>query len=389
MHDSVRHLYVHIPFCPTKCNYCAFETHIGSLRLVPDYVEALGRELELTAGDGSAGPLETVYFGGGTPSMLTPAQLRTIMARIESLIGVKPCAEVTLEAYPGTTDERRLGEYRGLGVTRISFGVESFDPVVLGAIGRTHSPEQARQAIRSARMAGIDHIALDLIYGLPGQSEASWKGTLDTALSQDVDHLSLYPLAVEPRTVFARTQREGGLLLPPDEVVVEMYEAACRLLEGAGFEHYEVANWARPGHRCRHNLAYWYNREFFGVGVGAHAYVAPYRTENVRGTRRYIQAILTGNSPIASRERISPDIALAETAMLRLRLLSDGLDMKEISKSFGVDFAGQHRDVISELGDLGLIEVKGRVLRLPESAVPVANEVWERFIRLPPRTLTP
>jgi oxygen-independent coproporphyrinogen-3 oxidase len=384
MIDSVRHLYIHIPFCPSKCGYCAFETHVGSLRLVPQYLAALARELEndVARCDRARVPLRTVYFGGGTPSMLTAEQIEAVIADVQGLIGIDQDAEITVECHPSTVDRSRLTGYRSAGVTRVSFGVESLDGAELGAVGRAYAPEQALHAIDQARQAGLTDIAADLIYGLPGQTLGSWESTLNAAVAADLDHLSLYPLAIEPRTVFARRQRENRLSLPRDETVVDMYALACHVLAGAGLEHYEVASWARPGHRCRHNLAYWQNREFFGVGVGAHAYLKPERTENIRGTARYARAIASGGSVIAHREPMERDIELAETIMLRLRLLVDGVDMVEVGNRFDCDLQSMYARDLADLQQRDLLHISGNVIRIPESAVPLANEVWQIFVGL-------
>jgi|SRR5947209_10025430 len=384
MRNPIEHLYIHVPFCPSKCSYCAFETHIGSLKLVPAYLDALENELARVHVRHLSGNMRTVYFGGGTPSMLDPADVARLLATVDALFGISSGAEITLESHPATVDGDRLRGFRDAGITRISFGGESLNAGELSVIGRLHSPGRVVESVETCRWVGIPAVALDLMYGLPSQTPSSWETTLHAAVDAGSDHLSLYPLSIEPRTVFARRMREGMLDLPSDETVVEMYRRACALLRGEGFEHYEVANWARPGRRCLHSLAYWHNQQFFGVGVGAHAYMHPWRTENLSGTQRYIRCLRSGTSPVTHAEPIEAETEVTESIMLRLRLLSDGLDMDVLESQFNLDVRDVYARDLADLHRLGLVEVTGSTLRLSESAVPVANEIWQRFMR-PPR----
>jgi oxygen-independent coproporphyrinogen III oxidase len=349
---------------------------------VPAYLEAVGLELNRVASLGRAAPLQTVYFGGGTPSMLEVEQVRAVLRLIDRLFGIEEGAEITFEAHPATVGEVKLRELRAAGVSRISFGGESLDDAVLTGVGRTHNAADVLESIASARKAAFESVALDLMYGLPIQTHESWRATLENAISSGVDHLSLYPLSVEPDTVFDQRRRHGGLDVPADDTVVAMYCAACEVLNGAGFEHYEVANWARPGSRCRHNLAYWHNLEFFGVGVGAHGYIRPLRTENLRRARHYIDCLRAGGSPVAQAELVDETSRLNEAIMLGFRLLSDGLDLESTRQAYGCDVLSEFQDELAELQDADLVRVRGNRLILNEWAVPVANEIWSRFVRV-------
>jgi oxygen-independent coproporphyrinogen-3 oxidase len=231
-----------------------------------------------------------------------------------------------------------------------------------------------------ARRAGFSNVNLDLMYGLPGQTAASWERTVQALLDIAPDHVSLYPLAIEPKTVFARRWREHALQLPPDEAVAEMYHLACRVLTGAGYAHYEVSNWARPGYECRHNLACWRNQEYYGLGVGAHAYLRPYRTENLRQTRRYIEAIEQGETPVSHRELVGGRDELAETVMLGLRLLREGVNTGDVKSRFGEEAGRRLRATAHELQSRGLVQIDQDRVRLSEAAVPVANEIWQHFL---------
>lgn len=391
MLDRIRHLYVHIPFCPAKCPYCAFVTHIGSLKLVEPYLEAVIQELSWVATTRDGGPLETVYFGGGTPGLLTADQLERLIAAIDRIFGLESDAEISFEAHPETARLERLRGWKRAGVTRLSFGVESMQEKDLVAIGRTHTANDVRQAVARARDAGFSNINLDLMYGLPGQDEGSWAASLDAVLALRPQHLSLYPLSIEPRTTFARRRREGHLELPADESVVRMYQHARDTLEAAGFVHYEVANWSLPKFAAKHNLAYWRNREYYGVGVGAHGYLKPYRTENERRLTRYLEIVARGEIPVTHREVIGPDDELAESVMLGLRLLREGLDLGQLLRRFGRDLAAERASDIERLTAAELVHVRGDRLYLSEAAVPVANEVWALLLPAiaPPATRRP
>jgi oxygen-independent coproporphyrinogen-3 oxidase len=374
MDSSVRHFYCHIPFCPAKCAYCAFVTHIGSMALVPRYLDALEREFELLADSRAGGPLITVYFGGGTPSMLEPADIGRLLAALDRRFHIVDGAEVTLEAHPSTVDRAKLAGFREAGITRLSMGGESLQRGELAALGRSYAPERSQEVMRWAHAVGFASVALDLMYGLPGQTLQSWRSTLKSALSFGADHLSLYPLSIEPRTIFARRRREGRLIVPEDGIVADMYSLACDLLAEAGFEHYEIANWATPGHQCRHNLAYWQNAEFFGAGVGAHGYLHPARYQNVHRTRPYIDTVLAGGSPVAAAETIDAETYAAETRMLRLRLLREGLDLAYLAGDPGSGQAAGRREAVDRLADAGLVRLEGDRLLLCEEKALLAHE---------------
>lgn len=380
MESAVRHLYIHIPFCPSKCEYCAFVTHVGSLKLAVPYVDAVCREAEMRRRERRGGPLSTVYLGGGTPSMLAPAQIEQLLRVVRALFGWEKGAEITMECHPTTVSEERLRGYRDAGVTRVSFGAESMRPGELAGLGRHHTARDVRRAVRLARSAGMTSVALDLMYGIPLQTERSWRRTLADAVECGVDHLSLYPLQLEPRTVFARRARRGELALPADESMVGMYEIACRFLRESGFDHYEVSSWARHGHRCLHNLAYWRNAEYYGLGAGAHSYLDPHRTENVPNTGRYIRQVLAGGDPTVGREQISREARVGETMVLGLRLLLEGPDLVRVEGDLGRSPLEAFAAEIAEMTGSGLLRMAPGRLTLAERAVPIANEVWERFL---------
>lgn len=312
--------------------------------------------------------------------MLNPRQLERLLNGVDSIFGIAAGAEISLEAHPDTVEPAKLLSFHEAGVTRISFGGESLRPAELAHLGRSHGAGRVLEAVREARQAGFDDVNVDFMYGVPGQTAHSWETTLHDILLAAPDHLSLYPLSIEPRTVFSRLRDRHQLELPDDDAVVGMYSTACDFLTAAGYEHYEIANWARAGHRSRHNLAYWRNVDFFAIGVGAHGYVRPSRYENIPQTARYIETVLAGRSARRNEIEIDADLECSETIMLRLRLLRDGLDTREILERYGIDVLERFRAEIDLLTASNLMRLVDGTLYLEETAVPVANEIWSRFV---------
>ncbi len=316
------HLYVHVPFCRHKCGYCDFNAYAGMDRLMPAYQQALEDELERARRRLPFAPLRTVYFGGGTPSLL-PAELSArMLAHVRATFEIEPDAEVTLEANPASTDAEKLSSWRQGGVNRLSLGVQGFDPRALGVLERRSDGRQAESAFRSAREAGFDNISLDLIYAVPLQRQDSWLRTVQRAIGLAPDHLSCYCLGFEEGTLLHRRRRRGLVTeVEPDEAH-EQLEGADSLLRAAGFERYEVSSWALPGRRSTHNSAYWACRPVYGAGAGAHSYAATdaaaWRWWNVARPRDYIAAVEAGREE-AGREELGPQQAAAERLMLGLR----------------------------------------------------------------------
>jgi oxygen-independent coproporphyrinogen-3 oxidase len=317
-----RHLYVHVPFCRHKCGYCDFNAYAGMDRLMPDYQAALERELENARASLPFGSLRTVYFGGGTPSLL-PAELAArMLAHVRSVFEVEPDAEVTLEANPASTDPERLAAWREGGVNRLSLGVQGFDRRALAVLERRTDGAQAERAYRQAREAGFADVSLDLIFGVPFQALDAWGETVERAAELAPEHLSVYCLTFEEGTLLTR-RRQRGLLPDVDaDVQWEQMDLAGRLLGAAGYERYEVSSWARPGHRSRHNTAYWECRPVYGAGAGAHSYATDgeraWRWWNVARPRDYIAAAAAGRVELDGEE-LPPERAAAERVMLGLR----------------------------------------------------------------------
>jgi putative oxygen-independent coproporphyrinogen III oxidase len=313
-------LYVHVPFCLTRCGYCDFNAYAGLDGLKPRYVEALCREASLAAPEWPE-RFVSVFLGGGTPTSLEPRHLAELLAHLQETFDLDDGAEITIEANPDTVDEPRLRTLHDAGYRRLSIGAQSFDPSVLTALERIHQPESVRRAFRAARAAGYDDLNLDLIYGANGESIASWRRTLEETIALAPEHVSAYALTIEPATRLGRKVAAAEITAPDPDTQADMFELACELLGSAGYLHYEVSNWARPGFECRHNLGYWERRPYVGLGAGAHSYRDDVRWWNVRPPDAYIDAIGRGELPIGGSESLDPSDAYLEEVFLKLRIL--------------------------------------------------------------------
>jgi putative oxygen-independent coproporphyrinogen III oxidase len=356
-------LYVHVPFCLTRCGYCDFNTYAGLDHLAGRYVEALRREAEMWAPDRERESLVSTFVGGGTPTTLPAATLVNLLDDLRKSFSVEADAEVTVEANPDTVDEAYLTAIRDGGVTRLSMGVQSFDPQVLEALERVHSPESARRAFDAARVAGFDDVNVDLIYGADGESLDSWHRTLEQVVELAPEHVSAYALTIEPATALGR--RVGaGITPPPDpDRQADMYEMACESLGGAGYEHYEVSNWARPGHRCRHNMGYWEGRPYLGLGAGAHSYRDGVRWWNVRPPQQYMSMVAAGDRPLGGEERLSDEERRIERLLLGLRT-ADGVPSAWVDERRADEFVAH-----------GLATRRGARVALTDSGLLLANEL--------------
>jgi putative oxygen-independent coproporphyrinogen III oxidase len=323
-------IYVHVPFCSTRCGYCDFNTYtaaelgagaaVVSPRSYPDLAIAEIGFARRVLADADV-PVSTVFFGGGTPTLLPPAAFGAILRAIDAEFGLAPGAEVTTEANPESVDEASLSELRAQGLTRISFGMQSAVPAVLAILDRVHRPGRPAQCAAWARAAGFEHVSLDLIYGTPGESDADWRRSLDAAVAAGPDHVSAYALTVEPGTRLAARVRRGELAAPDDDVLADRYVAADDVLTAAGYGWYEISNWAASERsRCAHNLLYWTDGDWWGVGPGAHSHVGGTRWWNVRHPAAYGTRIAAGNSPGQAREVLSEAERQLERVMLLIRL---------------------------------------------------------------------
>ncbi|HEX8733182.1 MAG TPA: radical SAM family heme chaperone HemW [Ktedonobacterales bacterium] len=389
-------LYLHIPFCHAKCHYCDFNSYAGMLGLREEYVAALVDEIALAgrrASDAQGRPrrCRTIFFGGGTPSLLTPEQVGAILAAAREAFAVDADAEVTLEANPGALEYERLDAVRAAGVNRLSMGAQSFDAGLLRWMGRIHSPDEIVTAFGAARTAGFTNINLDFIFALPGQSQAVWEATLERAVALGPDHLSLYNLIVEEGTPLYGWVRRGKVREVDEDTAADMYEFAERRLAAAGYEHYEISNWARPGHACQHNLTYWRNLAWIGLGAGGASFYDHRRFTNARPIRDYIArvraSLAQGETPpdappagaVIEEETISRDLEMAETAILGLRL-TRGLSLASFAERYGADFWPTFEARLSDIRALDLLEEVDGWVRLTERGRMVGNEVFARLL---------
>jgi oxygen-independent coproporphyrinogen-3 oxidase len=347
-------VYLHVPFCRVRCGYCDFNTYTsGELRGArqDEYADTLLQEVALAERVlGAAGPLRpasTVFFGGGTPTLLPPGDLARMLAGVRSTFGIREDAEVTVEANPDTVTDAVAAELAASGVTRLSIGMQSAVPHVLAALDRTHDPLNVATAVDAARGAGLD-VSLDLIYGAPGESLADWRRSLESAIALAPDHVSAYALIIEDGTKLARQIRRGEVPAPDDDLQADMYELADELLAGGGYDWYEVSNWATdPAHRSRHNLAYWQGHDWWGFGPGAHSHVGGVRFWNVKHPAAYAQRLAMGESPAAGRERPDAEARALESVLLRTRI-REGMPIAEL--------LGEGRHAVASLIADGLID---------------------------------
>jgi len=362
-------LYVHLPFCRRKCRYCSFVSYEGRPADIPAYVSALAAEIGRCAGGEN---VSSIYLGGGTPSLLTAEQIGGILATARSCFAVSPAAEISIEVNPGTVDAAFLSGIRKLGVNRLSLGVQSLKDDELKLLGRIHSAAQAKETFSLARQTGFDNVNLDFIYGLPGQSLQDWRDTLEKALALAPEHLSIYALSLEPDApLWQDIEAKRVATIDPD-LAADQYELAEDLLAASGYRHYEISNWARPGFECRHNLVYWQNKPYLGVGVAAHSSRDGRRYANTSSLDDYLSAFSSGVLPERPLdEAISPGLHEAETVILGLRLDS-GVSNDDISD--------RRRQIVIEMTDLGLMESSGGRIRLTRRGRLLSNEVFWRFL---------
>jgi oxygen-independent coproporphyrinogen-3 oxidase len=374
-------IYVHIPFCIQKCGYCDFNAYLYRHDAAQTYLTALRREIEHTATEqlwmGYSVP--SVYFGGGTPSTLAPADLTSLLSLIRDSFPVPADAEITLEADPGTIDLAGFEVLRAGGFNRISIGVQAFDDGLLHRLDRLHSAADARCVLVWARRAGFMDLNLDLMFGLPGQSLPAWERSLHEAIAFTPTHISVYGLTIEERTPFYRRQQRGQLALPDEEAQVAMFERADQVLTAAGYMHYEISNYAMPGWRSRHNLHYWQHGEYLGFGAGAHAYLHGYRRENERLPGRYIRAIVAGGSAAGVPELIDRTRRLHEGLMVGLRL-HQGIDLEAFARAYGIHLAAAYAKPIDELLESGHLQLSDGRLRLTDRGRLVTDAVLARLV---------
>jgi oxygen-independent coproporphyrinogen-3 oxidase len=414
-------IYIHIPFCRSRCSYCDFATGMYESALAARYVEAVAREIREWNEVPNAAAVDTIYFGGGTPSLLSSAQVEQILLAVRDRFNVLGGAEVTMEINPGTTTVQSpkskvqgpgsqvpgskfqvrsskyktqnrqddvleesapdtLSAYRRLGVNRASFGAQTFADEQLRRLGRTHSAEDIRQTFRHLRAAGFENISFDLIAGLPGQTLSNWDSNLDEGLSLRPEHLSLYLLDLHEGTPLADQIRRGLQPAPDDDLAAEMFRLMVDKVCAAGYVHYEISNFCLPGYESRHNSKYWTGAPYYGVGCSAHSYDGAFRRwSNERDAAGYAERVQRGESPIVERVQLNEHDTKAEAIFLGMRMMR-GVDTRQYRELFGADLNAEHRADLVRLSEAGLIEIEGDLIRLTENGALLSNEVFAAFV---------
>ncbi len=366
-------LYLHIPFCRSKCAYCDFPSWAGREALASRVVDAMLAEAALWAQERGRLRFDTVFIGGGTPTAIDVGHLERLLGGLRSLFDIQ-AIEFTVEANPGTVDVAGLRRLRTLGADRLSFGVQAAQDALLRRIGRIHSWEDFLRGVEMARNAGFENLNADMMTGLPGQTEADARETARRLAALGLPHVSCYGLKLEEGTPLYRSVQEGSTTLPEDDAERDQFHAARAVLEEAGLRRYEISNFAKPSFECRHNLIYWHNGDYLGLGCGAASHFGSHRRENEGDLDAYIAACENGQWPPSQRHTIGADEAAFETAMLALRL-REGLDLTAFTARHGVDLLLHKENAVRSLRMLGLIQVEGGRLRLTERGMDVQNAV--------------
>ncbi|OAT82305.1 radical SAM family heme chaperone HemW [Desulfotomaculum copahuensis] len=374
-------LYIHVPFCLRKCRYCDFVSYPYSHAAAARYLAALEREMTFYGHrlTGEEKQVATVYIGGGTPTCLPAAALTAVLDRCRTLFQFAPEVEITVEANPGTLDPDKLAALRAAGVNRLSLGVQACREDLLRLLGRVHNFGQAVEAVHQARRAGFQNLSLDLIFGIPGQTTAQWRSCLEQVLDLAPEHVSAYGLQIEENTPLGRAVQTGDVIPCDEETELAMFLESIHLLTARGFEHYEISNFARPGHQCRHNLRYWHNLEYLGLGPAAHSFMRGCRYSNEEKVAAYAARLADGERPVAFSERPSRRTAMGEGIFLGLRLIK-GLSLDEFARRYGERAEYVFAPEIDRLCRLSLLESRDGYLRLTGRGLPLANQVFVEFV---------
>ncbi len=390
-------LYIHIPFCKTKCLYCDFNTYAKIEYLIPSYTEALLNEIKMWGNLLRTPKIDTMFFGGGTPSYIPPNGISSIIHTINTNFNTSEISEITIEANPDDLDICRLEQYLYSGINRLSIGVQTFKDDLLSLLGRRHKSIDAIEAYNMAKNAGFNNISIDLMFGLPYQTLEDWKDTIIKLLDLNPNHISMYSLTLEYGTPLEKLVKTNQINEPDEDLAADMYLMAEEMLEQAGYRHYEISNWAKPGFESLHNLTYWKNNQYLGIGPGAHSYLYQCRFSNIKSPRNYInifQEVDIKTSTKYSRnfvdtlkklstiENIWPidEIReISETLIMGLRL-EDGIDLPAFYEKFGVGINDRYGEIITELSSIGLLKLFNETLSLTPIWRLLGNEVFQKFL---------
>ncbi|MEZ4666915.1 MAG: radical SAM family heme chaperone HemW [Anaerolineae bacterium] len=381
-------LYIHIPFCRTKCTYCAFNTFTNQENSVENFIQAVTREIAIVGLGGHRPTLDTVYLGGGTPSLLNGEQLEKILTAASSSFSFASNVEISLEANPNDIVESYLNDVKQSGVNRLSIGMQSANSNELKLFARRHDVQSVIDAMTVARKSGFQNVNLDLIYGIPNQSLADWNHSLEVALSLEPQHMSLYALGLEAGTPLDYWISEGQLSMVDDDVVADMYDMATEKLNERGYQQYEISNWAQPGYECRHNMQYWRNFPYIGVGPGAHGYANQVRYSTELSLHRYMKLLLGSNDgfefpftpSIVDYSVVDRPTEIAETLITGLRLTQEGIRRRAFFERFGVDLIELHHQTIDRFVECGLLLVDEYTVRLTQRGRLLSNIIFREFV---------
>ncbi|TWK45924.1 radical SAM family heme chaperone HemW [Bacillus paralicheniformis] len=372
--------YIHIPFCEHICHYCDFNKFFIQSQPVDEYLRSLEKEMANSMEAAGHPELKTIFIGGGTPTSLSEAQLERLLDSIHRVL--KPSeslAEFAVEANPDDLSAEKLEVLKAAGVDRLSFGVQTFEDELLKKIGRVHEQKDVLVSFERARNAGFDNISLDLMFGLPGQTIGHFASSLDTALALGAEHYSVYSLIVEPKTVFYNLMKKGRLHLPPQDQEAEMYELVMRKMEEAGIGQYEISNYAKKGYESKHNLTYWSNEEYFGLGAGAHGYINGERTVNAGPVKHYIDLIEQSGFPYKEKHRVTKNEQIEEEMFLGLRKTA-GVDKEHFFQKYGRTVDDLFPKVLRSLEETGLIVNTSKNVFLTHNGKLLGNEVFQAFL---------
>ena len=371
--NNPKNLYIHIPFCASKCHYCNFISFSGKNQFIASYFAALKTEMKFCIGRQGAIDLETIYIGGGTPSVVDSCFYKEIFGLLSKLTCISLDAEITMEINPGTVNINYLKEIRDIGINRLSIGVQSFDDKILKYINRIHSSQEAIETVKTAQKAGFANISIDLIYGLPEQTIEGWETTLNKALSLGINHISTYGLKIEEGTEFSRHLPKN---LPDDEVQSQIYLKTIDILENNGFNHYEISNFSKKGFESRHNLCYWKNKKYFGLGLSAHGYLDDIRYSNTENLEEYLK----DPTKSAFENKISAPGKIEEAVFLGLRL-TEGINAKEFKLNYGIDIYQKYSKIIEKYIDYGFMTYdSSKNLKLTKHGILLSNSILADFL---------
>ncbi|MBC2325236.1 radical SAM family heme chaperone HemW [Listeria booriae] len=372
-------VYIHIPFCEHICYYCDFNKVFLEGQPVDEYVDLLIKEMEMVTERHTMSPVETVFVGGGTPTTLNEAQLAKLCSAISRLFPMTENAEFSFEANPGDLSISKLQVMKNHGVNRLSMGVQSFNNELLKKIGRIHTVDDVYQSVNNAKQVGFENVSIDLIFSLPGQTEADFEDTLTKALDLDLPHYSAYSLIIEPKTIFYNLMQKGKLILPGEDAEANMYEKLMSTMEKHGRKQYEISNFAKPGYESRHNIVYWSNEHYFGFGAGAHGYIGETRYANYGPLKKYMQPLQNGDLPTFQQKELSLKEKMEEEMFLGLRKVA-GVDKAHFQAKFGQSLDATFANAIDKTTDKGWLESTPESVRLTRRGRFLGNNVFQEFL---------